>query len=640
MSRQRQDQLLAVLLRQEGWATAGSLADLLGVTPRSIRSYVAALNARSPGADVIESSPAGYRAGPGARGALRKRQAGESAPRDRLHTLVRRLLDVPAGIDVFDTADELHVSEATLEADLVRVRGLLDGTELVLERDRENVRLRGDEAAQRRLLSRLAHDEMDDASFHPETFRRALSGSAVAASAVGPFKSALVRELGELGYYVNELAIADVLLHIAIAAERVAAGHALDSSPTGAREEIPRVGAVIARLASEHFSVVLGEGDSGHLASLVLTRIVAPGEAATREVARSGVDPAVEAAVRAEISRAAEDFQVDLVDETFVLRLALHVQNLLRRAEESALTRNPLTRSLKTTYPMIFEVAVSIASGLHDRVGTPIHDDEIAYIAMHVGGRLERSRKAESILTATIVCPGYHELHELLRSSVDRSLGSAIEVTTVVTNVDPDWASFDTDLVLSTIEPGQAGDRFVRIQPFLTDADVDRIQQAAARVRRGRRLTRLRGELARYFLADAYVFPLPDEGEEAIIRRLGGLLVQAGLIGEDYIENTIVRERMSSTAFTDALAVPHALQMTATRTAIAIGVADGSAAWGDGRVQVVALAAFSESDRAAFQTVFEQLVEVFSERESVQRIVRRGSTFEAFLDELVAVIDG
>jgi lichenan operon transcriptional antiterminator len=57
-------------------------------------------------------------------------------------------------------------------------------------------------------------------------------------------------------------------------------------------------------------------------------------------------------------------------------------------------------------------------------------------------------------------------------------------------------------------------------------------------------------------------------------------------------------------------------------------------------VQVVALAAFSESDRAAFQTVFEQLVEVFSERESVQRIVRRGTTFEAFLDELVAVIDG
>ncbi|MCM3780228.1 BglG family transcription antiterminator [Microbacterium hydrocarbonoxydans] len=640
MSRQRQDQLLTTLLRQASWATAASLADQLGVTPRSVRSYVSSVNARTTGADAIESGPAGYRAGPAARDALRARQAGESAPRDRLHSLIRALLDDPSGIDVFAMAERLHVSEATVESDLARVRGLLDDTDLALERDREVVRLRGNEAAQRRLLSRLAHDEMDAASFHPETFRRALAGSAVSAQAVAPFKSELVRELGALGYFVNELAISDVLLHIAIAADRVASGHALESASTGARPEIPEVGAIIARLAQEHFAVTLGEGDSGHLASLVLTRIVAPGQDATREVARSGVDPAVESAVREEIARAAEDFQVDLLDETFVLRLALHVQNLLRRAEESALTRNPLTRSLKSSYPMIFEVAVSIASGLHDRLGTPIHDDEIAYIAMHVGGRLERSRKAESILTATIVCPGYYELHELLRSSVDRSLGSAIEVTSVVTNVDPDWASFDTDLVLSTIEPGAAGDRFVRIQPFLTDADVDRIQQAAARVRRARRLARLRTELARYFVAEAFVYPLPDEGEEAIIRRLGGLLADAGLIGADYIENTIARERMSSTAFTDALAVPHALQMTAARTAIALGVADGSAAWGDGRVQVVALAAFSESDRAAFQTVFEQLVEVFSERDSVQRIVRRGTTYEAFLDELVAVIDG
>ncbi len=80
--------------------------------------------------------------------------------------------------------------------------------------------------------------------------------------------------------------------------------------------------------------------------------------------------------------------------------------------------------------------------------------------------------------------------------------------------------------------------------------------------------------------------------------------------------------------------------MTATRTAIAVGLAEPSVPWGDGRVQVVALVAFSETDREAFQTVFEQLVEVFSERESVSRILRRGTDFPAFLDELVAVVDG
>ena len=60
---------MALLARDAGWRTAGELADLVGVTPRSIRSYVAALNARVPGGDAVESGPSGYRAGAGAAGA-------------------------------------------------------------------------------------------------------------------------------------------------------------------------------------------------------------------------------------------------------------------------------------------------------------------------------------------------------------------------------------------------------------------------------------------------------------------------------------------------------------------------------------------------------------------------------------------
>jgi lichenan operon transcriptional antiterminator len=290
---------------------------------------------------------------------------------------------------------------------------------------------------------------------------------------------------------------------------------------------------------------------------------------------------------------------------------------------------------------MIFEVAVFIADRLRGILGIPLLDDEIAYIAMHVGGRLERSRSGGGLLTATIVCPGYYELHELLHSSISRSLGQSIDVVGVDTHVDPDWDAIGTDLVLTTIDAPVGGDRIVRIQPFLTESDIERVHVAAGRVRRARRLARLRAELERYFSADAFVYGLdPEAGAEGAIARLGSLLVAQGVIDDDYVERTLERERLSSTAFTDALAVPHAIGMTATRTAIAVGIADPSMPWGDGRVQVVAMVAFSESDRAAFQTVFEQLVEVFSERDSVQRIVRRGTTFGAFLDELVAVVDG
>ncbi|WP_405373521.1 MULTISPECIES: BglG family transcription antiterminator [unclassified Microbacterium] len=631
---------MALLSREPGWRTAGELADLVGVTPRSIRSYVAALNSRVSGADAVESGPSGYRAGAGAPDAI---QAGASdeTPRDRLHRLVRVILDAPDGVDVYETAARFHVSEATLDADLGRVRALLGGTRLTLERSASRVRLSGTEMAQRRLLSRLAHEEMEQGAFDLPALRRALGETTADATALVSFKSDLVAGLGELGYLVNEFGIGDVMMHIAITADRVRRGHRLDDVAGDVTPARLTIGVLVDRLTTAHLDVRLGEGDRDHLAALVQTRVVAPGAAEPDAVLRDRLDADVEGAVREVVSRAASQFLVDIDQEDFILRLALHVQNLRHRAQEQAWSRNALTRSLKSSYPMIFEVAVFIAEQLRELIGAPLFEDEIAYIAMHVGGRLERARQAGRLLTATLVSPGYYEMHELLHASIDRALGREIDVVAVETRADPDWSRIDTDLVLSTIDPPHVADRIVRIQPFLTETDVERVQGAAARARRARRLAGLRAELERYFSPGAFVARLaPAADEESVIRQLGSLLVTQGVIGADYVERTLERERMSSTAFTDALAVPHALGMTATRTAIAIGLADPSIGWGEGRVQVVALVAFSESDREAFQTVFEQLVEVFSERESVHRILRRGTTFGAFLDELVAVVDG
>ncbi|GAA1688897.1 PTS sugar transporter subunit IIA [Microbacterium sediminicola] len=635
--------MLSLLVREGEWVTASTLADALGVTPRSIRTYVTAINARVPGGSAIESGPSGYRAGADAAVALRASAAADAGtPRDRLYTLVRALLGSADGIDVFETADRLHVSPATLEADLGRVRSLLGGTGITLERQASTARLRGTEVAQRRLLSTLAHDEMEAGAFDFDALRRTLGGTSVGAKVLGQFKVDLVARLGELGYYVNEFGIVDVLMHIAIAADRVSQGRALEASGTEtATEDRRTIAGLLDELVREHLDVVLGQGDLDHLAVLVLTRVVAPGAAAPRERARENLDPELEQVVRDVVESAASEFLVDIAHEDFILRLSLHVQNLRQRADAQAWSRNPLTRSLKTSYPMIFEVAVYIAGRLDERVGLSLLDDEIAYIAMHVGGHLERTRSREQLLTATIVCPGYYELHELLRSSVDRSLGRSIEVVGVDTRADPQWDDIHTDLILSTIDPPTPSDRVIRVQPFFTDADLERVQSGASRVRRGRRLARLRAELARYFPAGAFTRDLGGVADqEEAIRRLAEPLTAQNVIDDEYIERAIHREQLSSTAFTDALAMPHAIEMTATRTAISIGIADPSLGWGDARVQVVALVAFSESDRAAFQTVFEQFVEVFSERESVQRIVRRAADLPSFLDELTAVIDG
>jgi lichenan operon transcriptional antiterminator len=641
VSRSRQNKLLTRLVSAENWVTAAALADHLGVTPRSVRTYVAALNARVADGVVVESGAQGYRAGPAARAALREDAVEPGTPRARLHQLVRRLLESESPVDVHDTADEIYVSSATVEGDLARVRSFISGSGLTLKRQGSQVWFQGTEMAHRRVLSRLVHDQTEMKSLDFPALMRVLGEGSVGAEAYSRFKADLVDALGGLGYFVNEYAIADVLMHVAIAADRVARGRPLATGTVHPRDDSVAVGGVLDELAIRHFGVRFNDGDREFLTTVVLSRIAAPRLQSVQTVARQRVDPKVTEAVLDACNAASAEFLIDLSGEDFTWRLILHVQNLLERVQESAWSRNPLTRTLKASYPMIFEVAVYIATRLQERLGIPLVDEEIAYIAMHVGARLERNRTDDSPPTATIVCPGYHDLDSLLRSSLDRSLGRTIQVVGVETRADPDWASLDTDLILTTIPPPVSSDRIVPIPLFLTDSDVERVHAAAMRIRRIRRLARLRTELEKYFAPGAFVRDLdPVAGEEAIIRRLGALLVAEGVIEDDYVERSVEREQMSSTAFTEALAVPHALSMTATRTAIAVGMADQPIPWGESRVQVVVMVAFSESDRAAFQTVFEQLVEVFSEHDSVQRLVHKGTDLPRFLDELVAVIDG
>ncbi|WP_104083767.1 transcription antiterminator [Cryobacterium sp. Y11] len=630
--------MLDYLLRSPEWVTAGELAEHLGVTARSIRSYVTSVKTAADPLDVIESGPAGYRINREAYAAFRTAQppriAQADTPQSRVYHLVRRLIDSTAGLDVYELAADVFMSDSTVEADLSRVRALLSDTGLSLARHGSVVTLLGSETDRRQLLSRM---------FREESTRGFLELAAIqkefASNSLAPFKTDLIAMLDAQGYFVNEYGTNNVLLHVAIAVDRVskrvAAAHA-DETPVIAAD----LTALLAGLIDTHFGVVLDVADLAYLVLLLQTRVVTPGLDETADPIGASLARTEDlAVVRRIVAQASEEYLVDLADDEFITRLTLHVRHLIDRAQAQDYSRNPLTRSIKTAYPMIYELAVYIASELQRQEQIRINDDEIAYIAMHVGSYLEQRSRTEELVTCVLVCPNYYTMHAQLRQRIERVLGDDVTVVHQVTRSDVPWAELHADLVLTTIAPPVPSDAVIVIQPFLTEGDVHRIREAAIRVRRLRRRAQIKDHLLQFFDESLYLrnFVAPDE--ETMIRELGGRMVARGLIDQSYIDGAIERERMSSTAFTDHLAVPHAMAMTAQQTSIAIAVNDSPMAWGESRVNVVALIAFSAAGRASFQSIFDQFVEVFTERADVQRLIKRSVGFPSFIDELVHLID-
>jgi lichenan operon transcriptional antiterminator len=633
------DRLVEFLAQADDWIQAGELADRLGVSTRSIRSYVTAAKAAAHPFDTIQSSPSGYRINREAYSAYRstvKTQTSDAeTPRDRIYQLVRRLGAHPDGLDLYFLAEALFVSDSTIEQDLRKVKTLVEEEGLALTRRGSLVVLSGTEANQRRLLSRMFHEESVQGFFELERVQREFESANLS-----DFKTDLIAVLGENGFFVNEYGLNNVLLHLAIALERSAnlqpALLLAADTPDGGQE----IAAALDTLVHKHFAVSLSSADVDHLTNLLTTRVLTPGQdQSITEVVSNFVDTSTLDMVRRLVGLVRDEYLIDLDDEEFMVRLALHVRNLVARAQDKSYSPNPMTRSMKTSYPMIYEVAVFIASQLQRDANISINDDEIAYLALHVGSYLERQVRREARITCALVCPNYYDIHVMLRQHIEHALGDVLDIDVVITRTDVDWSTLNTDLVLTTIGSRAPRDNEVVIQPFLTDADVENIRRAITTVRRHTRRLKIKDDLLRYFTPALFFRDLHAGDEIAMIQLLGKAMIAEAVVDDAYVRGAIERERMSSTAFTDNIAVPHAMAMTASQTSIAIAINETPMPWGENRVNVIAFIAFSEDGRNSFQEVFDQFVEVFADRADVQRIIKRATDFPSFIEELVRVID-
>lgn len=635
------ERLLDYLAQTETRVTAAQLAEHLGVTTRSVRSYVTAAKAAAHPLPIISSSTTGYRLNREAYAAFssgaRGRDSDQDTPRDRVHYLVRRLTEAPEGLDIHALADSLFVSESTIEADLRKVKALGEDAGLSLDRRGSTVTLTGSEVDHRRLLSRMFRSESAQGFLALDHVQREF-----ASEDLGSFKTDLIAMLDTQGYFVNEYGVNSVLLHVAIAVDRVSRNKHLARHADAAESDLAHapIAQAVSELIRTHFDVTLGDTDLEYLSKLLTTRVITPGQnEPVQTVVDNYVVPDDLETVRQIVAQVREEYLVDLNDEAFMVRLALHVGNLVARAQDNSYSRNPLVRSIKTAYPMVYDVAVFIASQIQRAKSITINDDEISYIALHLGSQLERQLRREERITVAIVCPNYYDMHVILRERIERVLGDELAVEIVVTRTDVDWTDFSTDLVLTTIAAKGLGENVVVIQPFLTEGDIENIRRAISRLRRHRRRLRIKDDLLLYFDERLFLRNVHAENETAMIRVLGDLMVGHGIIDESYVAGAIERELLSSTAFTDTIAVPHAMVMSATRTSIAIAVNETQMPWGDNRVNVIALIAFSASGRQSFQTVFDQFVEVFADRAEVMTLIKSSVDFSSFIEELVHIID-
>ena len=85
----------------------------------------------------------------------------------------------------------------------------------------------------------------------------------------------------------------------------------------------------------------------------------------------------------------------------------LHLKNLKNRLIKNNLLKNPMLDSIKISCPTIYDISTFIAYQLTLSFHENVNEDEIAFIALHVGTEIERQKKEETKVSCLLLCPEY-----------------------------------------------------------------------------------------------------------------------------------------------------------------------------------------------------------------------------------------
>lgn len=442
------DRFLDVLASRGDWVDARFIADTFGVTTRTVRNYVKKLNDESDG-ELVESSYRGYRL---RQDVVREKPRTESPqPEDRADVILRRLISTSQPISIYDLADELCVSDSTIETDLRRVRDSVRLFDLTLARNRDTVALEGTELSKRKLMSQMLSAESS-------TGFSAFTGSGMALEGFDVARlSRMVSELlTDHGLVSDDFGLNNVVLHLIIMVQRMRQGMSMPDDGTYDKTwgtPASEVASEICSRMGERFGIDVPTSEIGYLALVIASNSRSEDYSFTSAANLSSLIEEDDVALTQSAVAALEHaYYLEPFDNEFVMRMAVHMHSLLQRMEDGIGSHNPMLGKIKQSYPLIYDMAVFFSRCISEERGIALSEDEISFIAFHIGAYLEKADPEGDSVTATFLYMDYHGMYRLSLDRIREEFRNSLSIVGVASVADYDPDAIETDLVLSPIE--------------------------------------------------------------------------------------------------------------------------------------------------------------------------------------------
>ncbi|MBC1806105.1 BglG family transcription antiterminator [Listeria sp. FSL L7-0993] len=626
-----QKEILAYLHKQENkWVTSNELADFCGCTTRTIRNNIYKINEATPG--VINSAKQGYQINPN----IQPEVQTESDAAERKSKLLLELIkNSTKGVDLFDLADILFISEVTLKKDIQQLKSELKEADVQIVIDKNQVKLIGKERAKRKYMISLLYEE----GGYRESIKSHIQ-EMIEFVSIDKLQNIVKEVLASESITTNQYSMMNIVLHYAISIVRIQQGNTLIETQKSLIQKHSKeyeISKKIAGILSEEYQIHFSEAETKQLGLLYVGLQNEQSANANQAELDQFVDKKIIEALKIVLTNVEETYLIDLQNEQLFIKLAIHIQSLYYRSRYKAYTRNLSLLDIKTSYPVTFDIAVYISSLLQEKLAIDFNEDEISFIALHIGSFLESENRDNIRLEIGILVDDYHDL----KTNMLKKLQSLFENEATIKVMENDAYEEDFDIILTTnrdVALEKAGSIF--IHPLLTTKDIKKI---TSRIRTKKKILEnniLGQQIDRYIGEALYSNQIdPSELTPAKIReQMISKMEKQAFVTSDFKEKVEKREQMAPTSFPSGIAIPHSIKNDALRSGVSIMTLQEPIYWNDVKVKIIALVAISKKDANEFNDFFEKFVEIVSEPINAKRL-SMAESFEEFIQKLKMMIE-
>jgi lichenan operon transcriptional antiterminator len=623
--------LIQFLEGEDDWFKSKDILSYLGVSPRTLRNYIQEINQNYHDSLTIQSSNEGYK--------LKKYKRSEALITNeestmdyRIYFILQKLVLAPNSVNVFDLSDELFVSVPSIEKDLSACRKFLKKFDLNVERTKDELVLHGEEQQKRKMMRVIYAREYNI------TFYNIVDLEKIFGYELHPFKKQLLDIIHKHHYEINEYTMGTIIYHIIISIERMQDNQYVHYHTYPLKDEFVPMDIIleIKQLIESYFAIRLDENELYYLQALIsskTTNINSEVVIQRKEKYHKLIDNIID--------KVNESYLINLDDEEFKEKFSLHLQSLVIRAANHFSYDNPLTDSIKHSSPLIYDLSVYITNLISQELNIEIPEDEITYIALHVGSCIELKQKNEDRLSVVLVCPAYNNLQWKIKEKLEFYFPQQIKITKVISRIDKNIDTVESDMIISTLSaPLDLEIPEVMINTFIDANDVLKIQTQINQLNRNKKRNKIKNDLISLFNEDLFIQTdevFKDEFE--VIQFITEKMIARQLVKPNFTEDVITREKLSSTAFNNIIAVPHSINMDALQTTIAVIILKHPVQWGESsNIRVVSLIAMNYKERNIYRDIYDEYIKILTNSDNVNKLAESPS-YKVFIDQIIDFIE-